>query len=99
MRELKVDYHEAFTPVAKMVSVRCFLPVVVAKGWELYQIDVNNAFLHGDIEEEVYMTMPPGFRSPSSNKVHRLRKSLYGLKQAPRQCLSNSHPNYVSMVL
>jgi len=79
------DYNETVAPVAKMTSIRCFLSVVVAKGWELHQMDVNNAFLYGDLEEEVFMKMPPGFAAPDSNKVCHLKKSLYGLRQAPRQ--------------
>ena len=68
-----------------MTSVHFFLSVVVAKSWELHQLDVNNTFLYGDLEEEVYMKLPPGFTSSAPSKVCRLRKSLYGLRQAPRQ--------------
>ena len=60
-----------------MVIVRTFLSVATAKEWELHQMDVHNAFLHGDLKEEVYMKMPPGFTTPQFGKVCRLQKSLY----------------------
>ena len=79
------DFNETFAPVAKMSSVRTFLSVAVTRGWELHQMNVNNAFLHDDLEEEVYMRLPLDFSSSSPAKVCKLRKSLYGLRQAPRQ--------------
>ena len=74
-----IDYNETFAPIATMVIVRTFLAFAAAKGWELHQMDVHNAFLHGELDEKVYMQMSPGFASPTPGKVYRLRKSLYSL--------------------
>jgi len=68
-----------------MTNVRCFLSITAARDWDLYKMDVHTAFLHGDLEEEVYMNLPPGFRSPTSTTVCQLHKSLYGLKEAPKR--------------
>jgi hypothetical protein len=82
-QEYGVDYEETFAPVARLTSVRALLVVATSRHWSLCQMDVKNAFLNGDLSEEVYMQLPPGL-SHSTNKVCRLRQALYGLKQAPR---------------
>jgi len=80
-----IDYDETFAPVAKMNSVRTLISCAVNLDWNIYQMDVKNTFLHGDLYEEVYMHILPGFETNQTNgKVLRLHQSLYGLKQSPR---------------
>ena len=80
-----IDYQENFAPVAKLNTVRVLLSLAANLDWSLHQLDVKNAFLNGDLEEEVYMDIPAGLETTSNfNKVCRLRKSLYGLKQSLR---------------
>nr|KYP41064.1 Retrovirus-related Pol polyprotein from transposon TNT 1-94 [Cajanus cajan] len=80
-----VDYLETFAPVAKMNTVRVILSLAASYDWDLQQFDVKNAFLHGDLEEEIYMELPPGYNGQvAAGTVCKLRKALYGLKQSPR---------------
>nr|GEU40696.1 putative reverse transcriptase, RNA-dependent DNA polymerase, Gag-polypeptide of LTR copia-type [Tanacetum cinerariifolium] len=80
-----IDFDETFSHVVKIVTVRCLINLVVQNGWTLYQMDVNNAFLYGDLNETVYMSLPHGYFPKDETRVCKLNKSLYGLKQAPRQ--------------
>ena len=78
-QEYEIDYEETFTLVARISSVRTLLAVAAASKWDIFQMDVKNALLNGDLSEEVYM-QPPLDLSVESNKVCHLRRALYGLK-------------------
>jgi hypothetical protein len=81
-----VDFDKVFAPIVKMTTLRFLLGVVTLEDLELLQLDVKTTFLHGDLDEEIYMEQLQGFASPGrEHLVYRLRKSLYGLKQAARQ--------------
>ncbi|OMO89257.1 hypothetical protein CCACVL1_07965 [Corchorus capsularis] len=80
-----VDFLETFSPVVKPATIRVVLTIALARDWEIRQLDVKNAFLHGFLNEPVFMTQPPGFQnSQHPNYVCKLNKALYGLRQAPR---------------
>ena len=79
-----IDYNEIFSPVIKHCSIRVLMAIVNMYDLELEQMDVKTAFLHGELEETIYMQQPEGFVKDNT-KVCLLKKSLYGLKQSPRQ--------------
>ena len=81
-QEAGIDFHEIFSPVVKIVSIRMVLALVALHNLELEQLDVKTAFLHGDLDEEIYMEQPEGFVQDRNKRfVCKLKKSLYGLKQ------------------
>ncbi|PKU87110.1 Retrovirus-related Pol polyprotein from transposon TNT 1-94 [Dendrobium catenatum] len=85
-QEQGLDYTETFSPVAKMPTIRVLILLALYHDWTIHQLDVSNAFLHGNLTDTVYMQQPPGFQdSIHPNYVCKLKKALYGLKQSPRE--------------
>ena len=81
----RLDYDETFSPVVKASTIWLILTIGLSQGWTIRQLDVNNAFLHGDLQERVYLAQPPGHEDPVlPHHVCLLHNALYGLKQAPR---------------
>ena len=80
-----INYQEIFAPVAKLNTIRILFSLVMNHDRKPHQLDINNAFLNGDLEEDVYMEIPIGLENQKNpNKVCKLKKSLYGLKQSTR---------------
>lgn len=84
-----IDFQETFSPVIKQPTIRIVLSLAVHYKWPIKQLDVSNAFLHGLLDEEVYMKQPLGYKDPQHPSfVCKLSKALYGLRQAPRAWFS-----------
>ena len=88
-QQFGMDYEETFAHVAKMTTIRTLISLASIRQWHISHMDVKNAFLNGDLHEEVYMVPPPGV-SHNPGEVCKLKKALYGLKQAPRAWFEKS---------
>ncbi|GJY31754.1 ribonuclease H-like domain-containing protein [Tanacetum coccineum] len=78
------DYDETFSPVIKMSTVRCIVAIAVTNNWTLYQLDINNAFLYGDLHEDVYMTLPDGYNDANKSKQSKFDYSLYTMQNGDK---------------
>lgn len=101
-----LDYNDTFSPVAKMATIKLLLKVAASKNWFLTHLDISNAFLKGELEEEIYMRIPDGYDEYYAKRkgdslplksVLRLHKSIYGIKQASRQWFKKLSQALLSM--
>ena len=82
-QEYGIDYEEVFAPVARLETIRMVVSLAAQNAWEIFQLDVKSAFLHGELNEQFFVEQPPGYiQKGNEQKVYRLKKALYGLKQA-----------------
>lgn len=80
-----MDYKEVFAPVGRHDTIKLVIALAAQRSWPIFQLDVKSAFLHGNLQEQVFIDKPPGYmKIGSEHKVYKLKKALYGLKQAPR---------------
>ncbi|GAA0160040.1 transmembrane signal receptor [Lithospermum erythrorhizon] len=92
-----VDFTEVYAPVARMDTVRMIISIAAQRSWKIYQLDVKSAFLHGELEEKVYIDQPQGYQKKGKeHKVYELHKALYGLKQAPRAWFSKIEKHFIA---
>ena len=92
-----LDFLETFNPVVKASTIRVIFSIAVSFGWQVEQVDINNAFINRDLTELVYMSQPEGFVDSSKpSHVCQLYKSLYGLKQTPRSWFHKLRSTLVS---
>ena len=81
-----VDFKEVFSPVIRHASIRVLMAITATQNLEPEQLDVKTAFLHGNLQKEIFMSQPEEYKAPDrKDYVCLLKKSLYGLKQSPRQ--------------
>jgi transposase InsO family protein len=92
-----LDFNEVFAPTVRMATIRLIIAIAAIEGLHLRSVDISNAFLKGELEEEIYMKQPEGFHEFGPEYVCRLRKSIYGLKQAARQWNKKLHSTLLSI--
>ena len=91
-----IDYTEVFALVARLDTVRMILALAAQRGWGVHQLDVKSAFLHGELEEDIFVEQPQGYEvKGKEHMVYKLHKALYGLKQAPRAWFSRIEAHFV----